>query len=431
MSESSDERGGHFSNILHRHKFDLGASILLVAWVVVSRVPFADNFATMGKDGGLYIHSLALDRTYDVPMPGNIGYVVLGKVANGFLPNPVHAFEAVNIVLSAVGVVFTYLFAAMVVARPLAAATAFAMASNAMVWWHGDLIASYPVWLAVLPALGFFGLRFVRGHRFADLIGSTVALGLGMILRPDLLFFGAPLWFGCLAIGRARPRDWVIAVMILAAACAVWFFGTAAVLGGVGEYLARVRAKHEGDSEGFSIAKKGFFEGLVRNVAKYGLFLVWGAGLVVIPFGRSVVGRLKSTWRGTVLALLWVGPSWAFSFFVFAGNAGLIFPLLPLLYLGAAQGLDDWLGRVGPRAPTIAMACLGLLSTAQFVATPMLRETDQRDVILNVTFFRYTGSGLLSRYNFNLDDYGISPALASVLKQVRSPEPIPVVPPRN
>jgi hypothetical protein len=407
---------------------------LLVGWVISSRLPYVNDFAVMGKDGPLYIHSMALGRDFDVPMPGNIGYVVLGKAAHLVLSDPVHAFEAVNIALTCLGVGFFYLFATLIVPRPIAAAAAFALSSNPIVWWHGGVIASYPVWLAVLPAIGWFGVRFVRERKFGDMLGATIALGLGMTLRPDLLAFGSPLWFGCMALGRAKPREWLIAIAILAGCCAVWFFGTAWVLGGVDVYLDRVRAKHEGDTEGFSFKSRGLVEGLLRNGTKYGLFLAWSALLFLIPFAREVTHRLArplTTWRGTLLALLWVGPSWYFSTFVFAGNAGLIFPFLPLLYLGAARGFDLWLGRSDVRKPVLAMAVLGLASATQFVATPLLRETDQRRVILNVSFLRYAGPALRARYNYNLDDYGISPALASVARQMRRPEPVPHRPPPN
>lgn len=413
---------------------DLAVIILLALWVVASRLPYVNDFAVMGKDGPLYIKSLPLDRDFDVPMPGNIGYVVLAKVAHLVLSSPVHAFEAVNVGLTCAGVAFFYLFATLVIPRPLAAASAFALSCNPMVWWHGGVIASYPVWLAVLPAIGWFGLRFVRDRRSGDMLGATIALGVGMVLRPDLLVFGSPLWFGCLALGRARPRDWLIAVAILAGCCAVWFFGTAWVLGGVDVYLDRVRAKHEGDTEGFSFKSRGLVEGLLRNGTKYGLFLAWSAALMLVPFAIEMVHRLArplASWRGTLLALLWAGPSWYFSTFVFAGNAGLIFPFLPLLYLGAAKGLGLWLGRDDDRKPVAAMVALGLLSAAQFVATPLLRETDQRRVILNVTFLRYAGPGLRARYNYNLDDYGISPALASVVRQMRAPGPVPHRPAPN
>ena len=412
-----------------------GLAILgLSAWVVASRWPYLNDFVFLCKDGPLYVGSMALTADYNVPMPGNIGYVLLGKAAHLAIPSPARAFEAVNIALTSLGVGFFYLFARLVVARPMAMASAFAMACNPLVWWHGAVIASYPVWLAILPAIGWFGLRFVRGRRTPDLLGMTLALGLGMILRPDLLAFGSPLWFGCMVLGRARLGAWAVAVLILAACCAAWFFGTAAVLGGVDVYLDRVRAKHEWDKESFSASSRGLVEGLLRNGAKYGLFLGWSAGLALVPFAVELGRRLarpRSSWRGTLLALLWVGPSWYFSTLVFAGNAGLIFPLLPLLYLGAAKGLDATLGGRGLRRPVGAMVALGLVGVAQFAATPLLAETDQRRVILNVTLFRYSGAGLLARYYYNLDDYGISPSLASVVRQVRRPGPVPRLPPAN
>ncbi|MGC8641769.1 MAG: hypothetical protein ACP5XB_18025, partial [Isosphaeraceae bacterium] len=69
----------------------------LTLWVVASRVPYLNHFDMMGKDGPLYIGALALDEHYDVPMPGNIGYVLLGKLAKLFVAGPVTAFLAVNI----------------------------------------------------------------------------------------------------------------------------------------------------------------------------------------------------------------------------------------------------------------------------------------------------------------------------------------------
>lgn len=405
---------------------DAFAIIGLALWVLASRAPYLDTFDYMGKDGPLYVHALKLDSTFDVPMPGNIGYVLLGKLANAFWADPVTAFLMVNVGLTAVGAAFAYLFGTLVVSRPMAAAAALAMTSNPMVWWHGGAIASYPVWLAVLPAVGYYGLRYQRSGRTADMVGASLALGAGMILRPDLLAFGTPLWAGSLLLGRAPIRHWLIGGAILAACCCCWFFGTAWVLGGVDVYLGRVRAKHEGDKAGFSFAARGLFEGLVRNLVKYGLFLAWGAVLAIPPFLLGLARSLRpSHWRELLLATLWVGPSWAFSFLVFAGNAGLIFPFLPLLYLGAAIGFRSFLGE---RRAVVATGLLALAGAVQFTQTPLLAQHDQRDVILNVTFLRYSGAGLTQRYNFNLDDFGVSPALADVRRQVQHPEAIPDFP---
>jgi hypothetical protein len=126
-----------------------------------------------------------------------------------------------------------------------------------------------------------------------------------------------------------------------------------------------------------------------------------------------------------LLALLWVGPSWYFSFLIFAGNAGLIFPLLPLFYLAAARGFQDILGRRESWRAVAAMLLLGVASLAQFVGIPLRTVKDQRDAILNVMFLRYSGAGILGRDNRNLDDYGIAPSLASVTRQMLAPEALP------
>ena len=76
----------------------------------------------------------------------------------------------------------------------------------------------------------------------------------------------------------------------------------------------------------------------------------------------------------------------------------------------------------------VATGLLALAGAVQFTQTPLLAQHDQRDVILNVTFLRYSGAGLIQRYNFNLDDFGVSPALADVRRQVQHPEAIPAFP---
>src|SRR5205085_1257859 len=52
---------------------------LTVLFTLVSRLLYIPS-AVMGFDGPEYINALKLDHTYNVPPPGNIGYVLLGKV---------------------------------------------------------------------------------------------------------------------------------------------------------------------------------------------------------------------------------------------------------------------------------------------------------------------------------------------------------------
>ena len=98
-----------------------GYITLLLLWGLVSRLPYVTDFESMGKDGPKYINSLALDETYNVPPPGNIGFVLLAKAAQVLWPTPVYAYAAVTIAITCLALVFVYLLGTRVMPRPLAA----------------------------------------------------------------------------------------------------------------------------------------------------------------------------------------------------------------------------------------------------------------------------------------------------------------------
>jgi hypothetical protein len=124
-----------------------------------------------------------------------------------------------------------------------------------------------------------------------------------------------------------------------------------------------------------------------------------------------------------------VAPSLWFSFDIFTGNAGLIFPALPLIYLAAADGLKLLLrDRSGVRT-TVALVLLGLASVIQFTWAPLPRETDQRQAILNVTFLKYSGPGLRANYYYGLLDFDIDTSLRSIVAQMKHPGPVSRMPP--
>ncbi len=407
------------------------AATAIFAIVAASRLPWLVDFAYLGKDGPLYIQALAFDHNYSVPMPGNVGFVALARLAQLVLGEPWVAYAACTVGLSALGASLTFLIGRPALGRPLAAAAGLAMAASPTLWWHGTAITSYPVWIAALPAIGLFGLRFARGRRTADAIAASVALGVSTILRQDMIAFGLPLWAGCLALGRAPRRTWLAGSAIVGLSCLAWFAATSAILGGPDAYLARVEHQHA-FHHGFSLAGAGLVEGLGRNGSKFALFLIWSSAMA-LPFAAlGVAGRLAAWrsggWRAPLVGLLWPGPATAFALIIFAGNAGLIFPLLPLLYLAAADGL---LRVAGPRLATATLASIALLGAAQFALVPLAPERDQRAVIWNVTFAKYGGHGIKHLYNYNLDDYGIDPGLKSVLAQLRDPQPVPSRPAPN
>ena len=411
----------------------VGYVTLLLLWGLVSRLPYVTDFESMGKDGPEYINSLALDETYNVPPPGNIGFVVLAKAAQVLWSTPVYGYAAVTIAITCLALVFVYLLGTRFMPRPLAAVAALAFSCDTIVWFHGTPIKSYPVWMVALPAIAYFGTRFMQHQRTGDLVAASLALGLCSVVRNDVLMFGGPLWAGCLLLGRARLRDWLLGAAIVGVCVSVWFFSTTSLVGGPWAYLQIVRAKHE-FHEQLGVEGRGLIDGFLRNLVKYGIWLIWSAHLALIPFAYCLWRYVHSSrrhWRALTLAALWMLPSCYFAFIISTFASAQIFPLTLLVYLGAVRGLELWARQGNKILPVAGGLLIALVCALQFTVTPLLPNSNQRNVILNVTFLKYTGAGIRNDYNYNLVDFGMSSSLKSVVKQLRGPEPVPKIPPRR
>lgn len=390
----------------------------------------------MGFDGPEYINALRLDRTFNVPPPGNIGYVLLGRFFSLFTPDPVLAYGLAGTLLSCVAGAFIYLFAALVVPRRIAGAVALATMASPMAWYHGVIMQSYIVWLAALPAIGYFGLRLVRERSWSMVLAASLATGLSTILRPDLVVFGGPLLGACMLCAWSRggwrraELAWFLAAgAICAACCLVWFSITASLLGGAGNFLDAVRAKNEWHDR-FGLARKGLFEGLARNGVKYATFLLWGANLALPLAGAGVLvylARSRTHARAWLLAAAWLAPSLYFSWIIFMGNAGLILPALPLVFIAAAAGA---IALAGQRRAVWLVVGLALANYLLFTLVPLRTPTNQREALLNHMFFGYSGPGIRQVYTYQLEDFGIDRSLGNTIQQFRKPDALPKEPPR-
>ena len=408
-------------------RLDALAIAALALFTILSRIPYIPA-GHMGYDGPLYINALKLDATYAVPQPGNIGYVLLGKFVSLFTDRPHLAFAIVGIAVCALAIPFIYLLSTLLFRRAVAFAVALCCATSVSAWYHSVVIQSYIVWLFALPAVAYFGLRFIRERDTRTLIAAAAVLGLSTILRPDLVMFGGPLLAVFLLLGRAPIRLWLLAGLIGALCCCFWFFFTASIHGSPARYIQLVREQNEYINT-FGLEGRGVLEGVLRNTVKYAQFLLWAVHLALIPAAIGVLlvlKNLRTQWRAAFIALAWVGPSLYFSIILFMGNAGLILPALPLIYLAAAHACIT----LAPRRAAAIMLALAAINIAQFTLTPLPRMTDQRRVLLTHMFFGYSGDGLRRMYNLQLDDYGVGRSLKDTVHQFLHPDPLPKVPDR-
>lgn len=405
------------------------ALLVVILATLASRIAYWPT-GILGKDGPAYINGLKLDSTYSVPPPGNIGWVLLAKPFAAVM-DPVNAFTVVAILVSVFGTAYFFLLCTLFLRPWMAAATALAAALSPLVWYHAVPLMSYEVWLAAPPVIAYYGVRYWSERRLGLLYGAAAATGLASILRPDIVTFAGPLLGGVLLIGRAPLlRGWVACAAICAACCAVWFGVSSAIMGGPAHYIGLVRNQSEYINT-FSTSGKGLFEGLARNGSKYAMMLAWGSLFVALPalLGLlKLIGSWRAHWRFAVLGALAVVPSLYFGIWLFMGNAGLVLPMLGAMFLLAGFGLDRTFRERRPAVAIWAISIVGLLGAGQFVLTPLLEPKDQRNVILNVTFLRYSGHGVRRLYNYNLVDFGIDSTLSNTLKQMRTSEPVPAQP---
>ncbi len=413
----------------HERRPHLTALACTLGIVLISRLAYWPD-GLLGKDGSAYVNALKLDETFNVPMPGNIGWVLLARFFTMFT-DPVNAFTLTAISVSLVGVVFLYLLCAMFLRPWMAAATTIAAALSPLVWYHSVPAASYETWIAVPPAIAYFGLRYAHERRLGLLYAAAAATGIGTILRPDMVAFAGPLLAGFLIVSRAPiVRGWAACGMICAICCLFWLLFTAEILGGVGVYVERVRAQSE-LIRTYSMARKGLLDGLVRNGGKYVIFYLLGA-MFVTPLAAAGLAKLLRHWRSNagvlLLGALALAPSMYFGTVLFMGNAGLVLPAVVVAFILGGW----WLQAQFPahsRRPVMLMGIVGALGAAQFVFVPMLPATNQRNVILNSLLLGYSGSSIRRMYQYNPAEFGIDTSVRNAVRQIRNPEPIPYFPP--
>lgn len=413
---------------------------VVVAVTLLTRLAYLPT-VVMGFDGPEYINALNFDSTYNVPPPGNIGYVAIAKVFSWIGLGPVAAFGLTGTLLSCIAGAYICLLAALMFSRTIALFVSLAVMLSPMAWYHGVIMQSYVVWLAALPTIAYYGLRHIRRNTWASLISLGLATGISTILRPDLVIFGGPMMGSALLIawfdrrrsgGPGRSGPSLIAAVavggaICAVCCCIWFFSTASLLGGVDRYLEAVRSKNEWHDR-FGVANKGLVEGLARNGVKYVIFMLWAANFALVPaaVGAAVyLRRFRARWRAAVMAAAWLAPSLYFSWIIFMGNAGLVLPALPVVYLAAAAGS---VAMLGTRRTVWVMAGLGAINAATFLLAPLRFPRDQREALVNHMFLGYSGPGLRMAYTWQLEDFGIDRSLSNTLRQFRSPDPLPRTP---
>ena len=324
--------------------------------MILSRLPFATG-RLWEWDSVLY--AAALEQGFHVSAdlagqrphpPGYVFYVASAAILRWVFKDSNAALVAISVLASGAAAAAIYLLARRLATREIALFVAVAFAVNPLVWAHSEVALPYSV-LALGSAglaLLFWDARQAGGRRA---IAVSLVFGIVAGFRQDLLLTLGPLWLWSVAGGGPRRIAWSAAA--LAIASLTWFVPSAALSGGVSDYLGAVIAQ-SGSITSHSVASGQFGDALWYDVRFILLALAWGLfavgvlllGLLIAPALHWVRRpRVRRPDGRTVFFLLWLLPGIAVYALWIIGDWGYVLSLLPGLYVLCASLLGRVLAR--------------------------------------------------------------------------------------
>ncbi len=348
----------------------------LACLLVIARLPFLLHPIPAHPDELAFMAGLGFPQEYPVHAPGYPIWVVLGTITGALGVTAYHAYSIWSLVASVVGPVLLYVWLARRIDPGHAWWTAMAFGLCPLAWFHSVTAMTY--WAATLAGL-LIVTACVRGlapdagrARFA----AALALSVGIYLRPDCAIYFGPLLV--YVLWRRRNLSSLGCALLVCVAVAGFWLVMQAVYGRGGDTLFAERFGHSRNVLlGTSVFRRGAVDGLMRNLVKIGVNLIWNlaplaaAMCAMCLLSRRPHGARRSSGGEFIAILLWLAPGLLF-LALFHVVEGYFLWLLPGFYVGAALMADQ---RLAPRQARTLMMSVALASAAQFLVYPWSAES--------------------------------------------------------
>lgn len=366
--------------------------ILLVIILLALRIPFWNHPIPVHPDEEAFIAGAGFPAEYPVHPPGYPLWIFLGTLLARTGLSPYSAYQVWSLLASVAAPLLLYHGLRWFLNGGVAWWLALTFGANPLVWFQSTAALTYlPATVVGLLVVGLCYQTLVRESR-TGLLWISVTLSLGLFLRPDLLIY-LGLLFAYVA-WRLRKRGGIPAMIILMLGCLA-FYGLTFYLYSRSEGTsAAARLGHTRDVVlGTSVFRLGLEDGLLRNLVKIGINVVWDFGLATI----LLLPSLWLTWRNrrrnphlSVLLFLWLLPGGLFLLLMHVVQ-GYFMLLIPAGYVIIGSALQL---RCKPKLAQRIAALTAIASLGQFLFYPWSAESCGLKRLLDAKIAFQSAAGL-------------------------------------
>ena len=319
---------------------DVLVAALLAALVVATRLPFRTQLLFNWDAVNFALALERFDVRHHAPHPPGYPYFVgLGRALQALLGDANTALVAESILFSVLAVVVLYFLGKALFDRRTGIIAALLLTGSVTFWSLGEMALAYTslAFFSTLAAL--LGYLVLKGEKRL-VLPLAVVYSLAGGFRPDLLLYLGPLFVACLY--RQPWRRIIAALAIAVFGFGLWFLATAALSGGLREYLATLSGyMNEDVVSRYSVVEHGLAALTVniRDTAAYTFYALYAISLPLIAALFVWVWRRAWTSLPWAFLLLWLSPMLLFYTFIHIGDPGYVFTFLPGVLLLAAHFL--------------------------------------------------------------------------------------------
>ena len=290
---------------MKKHVITIVALFLITC---LTRIPFATkcicehdsvNFALAVEDFDIAKHQ--------PHPPGYILYIGLAKFLNLFIKDINRNFIIISILFSSIAVVLIYLLGKEIFNYRCGLISGLFLISSPVFWAYGELALSYTAESLFFLLIAYMVYQVIMGKRRYAL-WMSIALGVGVGMRQNLILYLSPLWIATL-ISLKSWKETGKQVLVFGVICLLWFIPLMILSGGFSKYW------NVSKELGGNMLLSRFNP--IKNVVYMVVGSVWTLGAILIGIfmslkrlNESLASRQKR--ELLIFFALWGGPSLLF-----------------------------------------------------------------------------------------------------------------------